>query len=447
MTQRRVLGLLTVVAALTIVLASSTARADLQSRETPLVKAIRRVRASVVNIHSQKMVAKSNPAFPDTGPAQSRLSGMGTGVIIDERGYFITNYHVVENVTQIRATLVDGATYAARVIARHPETDLALLKFDPLTPVPVMPIGTSDDLMYGETVIAIGNAFGYEHTITRGIISELHRNVRLSEKQSYRDLIQTDASINPGNSGGPLINADGEMIGVNVAIRAGAQGIGFAIPARQVTEILAEMLNIRQRNGIWHGIQAVNAEYNDARPGTIIVRSVESSSPAEKAGLRANDRITAVDGRAVEFTFQIELALADKRGGQAAKFTVLRDGIEQNLTLELAAAPLDWGTPDNVVWRELGLRVADDAGTDVRVVSSQLRGGLRVTEVSPDGVAGRAGFTPGDILVGLHHWEILSVDNVVYVLNRHRDEGNELLRFLLIRGGQIHKGWLNLETP
>lgn len=443
MTQRRVLGLLVLVAAAIVPL---TANADLQSRETPLVRAIRRVRPSVVNIHSQKLVTQTGNTFPNAGPAQSRLSGMGTGVIIDERGYFLTNYHVVENVTQIRATLVDGATYAARVIARDPETDLALLKIDPLTPLPVMPFGSSDDLMYGETVIAIGNAFGYEHTITRGIISELHRNVRLSEKQSYRDLIQTDASINPGNSGGPLINVDGEMIGVNVAIRAGAQGIGFAIPVRNVTEVLAKMLSIRERNGTWHGIQAVNTEVNDPQPG-VVVRTVESSSPAEKAGIRPDDRVIAVDGKPIEFAFQLELALTDKRGGESTQFTVVRGGREQELPLVVAAAPLDWGTPENVVWRELGIRLANDVGADVRVVSAQLRGGLRVTEVEPDSAAGRAGFTPGDILVGLHHWEILSVDNVVYVLNRNRDEGSETLRFLLIRSGQIHKGWLNLDKP
>lgn len=444
---RRVIAPLALIALLSLSILTPAAWADLTNRETPLVRAIRKVRPAVVNIHSQKTVSQPNPAFPNAGPAQSRLSGMGTGVIIDERGYFITNYHVVENVTQIRGTLVDGATYSARVIARDPETDLALLKIDPLSPLPVMPIGTSEDLMHGETVIAIGNAFGYEHTITKGIISELHRNVRLSEKQSYRDLIQTDASINPGNSGGPLINADGDMIGINVAIRAGAQGIGFAIPAEMVKEVLAKMLSIRERNGTWHGMLCEQAQLNDRAPGKVIIRSVESSSPAEKAGIQANDRLLSIDGKNIDFIFQLELALLDKRAGQPATITVSRNGETKNLNLVVAAAPLDWGTPENVVWREMGVRIDDNTSFDVRVVSSQLRGGVRIAEVAPGSVADKAGFIPGDILVGLHHWEILSVDNIVYVLNRHRDDGEQLLRFLLIRDGQIHKGWLNIANP
>src|SRR5262249_29825556 len=153
-----------------------------------------------------------------------------TGILIDPRGYIVTNQHVVDEVSLIRVRLNDGTTHSARVVAREFEADLALLKVDVGRSLPIMPLGTANDLMVGETVIAIGNAYGYEHTVSVGVVSAIKRDVTLNKEVSYKSLIQTDASINPGNSGGPLLNVNGELVGVNVAIRAGAQGIGFAIP-------------------------------------------------------------------------------------------------------------------------------------------------------------------------------------------------------------------------
>jgi serine protease Do len=152
---------------------------------------------------------------------------MGTGVVVDARGYVVTNYHVVEGVRRIEVTLASGKTTSASLVSHDPRTDLAVIKVEHDSPLPVITIGTSSDLMIGETVLALGNAYGYEHTVTRGIVSALHRDVEVSRTQRYDDLIQTDASINPGNSGGPLLNINGEMIGINVAVRAGAQGIGL----------------------------------------------------------------------------------------------------------------------------------------------------------------------------------------------------------------------------
>ncbi len=190
-------------------------------RETPIVKAIQRVRASVVNIRGEKTVVI--PASQAAGAeASHRVNGMGTGVVIDARGYIMTNYHVVDGVRDILVTLADGQRHLAKLVARDTETDLAIIKIDAPKPLPTIPLGTSSDLMPGETAIAVGNAYGYEHTVTRGIISALHRAVQVSDAQYYDDLIQTDASINPGNSGGPLLNIDGDMVGINVAVRAGA---------------------------------------------------------------------------------------------------------------------------------------------------------------------------------------------------------------------------------
>jgi len=218
-------------------LAVSASYASASNRESPTVKAIRRVESAVANIHSEKRADEHGSLFSvDRG---QKVNGMGTGIIIDERGYIVTNHHVVDGVDTLRVTIRDGSSYMAQVVSEDRKHDLALIKINASRPLPVMPLGTSSDLMLGETVIAVGNAYGYEHTMTVGIISALSRDVEVNEKQSYRNLIQTDASINPGNSGGPLINMDGEVIGINVAIRAGAQRIGFAIPIDDARTIIA----------------------------------------------------------------------------------------------------------------------------------------------------------------------------------------------------------------
>ncbi|MBU6176046.1 MAG: trypsin-like peptidase domain-containing protein, partial [Planctomycetes bacterium] len=195
-------------------------------RSTPIVQAIKKAEPAVVNIQGNKIVTNTTNGVP----TRQEVNGMGTGVIIDRRGLIITNYHVVDAVEKIEVTLADGSTFIARLINYDPETDLAMIKINADRDLPVIQVGRSDDLLRGETVIAIGNPFGYQNTVTVGVISALHRNIPVNGSQEYTDLIQTNADINPGNSGGPLLNIDGEVIGINVAVRVGAQGIGFAIP-------------------------------------------------------------------------------------------------------------------------------------------------------------------------------------------------------------------------
>ena len=190
---------------------SSFAQAASEARMSPIVRAIERVKNSAVNIHSEKTTFGDSLFANGKG---RKVNGMGTGVIVDERGYIITNHHVVNGVDSLRCTLYDGSTYMAEVVSFDSKKDLAIIKISASRPLPVMPMGTSSDLMLGETVLALGNAYGYEHSVTAGIISALSRDVEVNETQSYENLIQTDASINPGNSGGPLINMDGEVIGI-----------------------------------------------------------------------------------------------------------------------------------------------------------------------------------------------------------------------------------------
>ena len=247
-------------------------------------------------------------------------------MIIDGRGYILTNHHVVDKVQGIEVHLADGTSYPARVLQYDPVMDLAMLKVEPDRPLPAIAIGTSSDLMVGEPVITIGNAFGYENTVSVGIISALNRNVTLSDEQVYRNLIQTDACINPGNSGGPLINIDGELIGINVAVRAGAQGIGFALPIDDVKRVAAEMLSTRRLASTWHGLVVERGRAAATQP-SVVLAEVQPASPAEAAGFKAGDEV--VQRRrpgGARTPLDIERGLLDVPPGQPTKVLIRRGG-------------------------------------------------------------------------------------------------------------------------
>jgi serine protease Do len=429
-----------------------TAARDWNPRHTPVVDAVKRVRAAVVNIHSERtvQVPASDELF-STLPSQNRVNGMGTGIVIDPRGYIVTNQHVVEDVNLIRVRLSDGTTVSAKVVARDNESDLALLKIDVNRPLATMPLGTASDLMVGETVIAVGNAYGYEHTVTVGVVSALKRDVTLNKEISYKSLIQTDASINPGNSGGPLVNVHGELIGVNVAIRAGAQGIGFAIPVDAMIRVASDMLSIRKRNGTWHGIvgrdrvetgDETGHEENAALRRLLVVDRIEANSPANKAGLQRGDVIVRVGDQPVESTLGLERALLEVHAGEPAPVVVQRQGKEKRLELVVEAADHTTPSANDLAWRKLGMHLQAVSSEVVSRTNQQLHGGLAVIEVRPDGVAGKAGIQKGDILVGLHQWEMLQLDNLSFVLTHPDLASFNPIRFYIIRAGQVHRGWL-----
>mgnify|MGYP001215824152 FL=1 len=404
-------------------------------RRTAIVRAIESCRDSVVNIHGEKYVSDSSDESEDR-----RVNGMGTGVVIDARGYAVTNFHVVDGVHEIEVTLASGRTVAARLISHDRRTDLAVIKIDTVEPLPVIQLGTSDDLLIGETVLALGNAFGYEHTVTRGIISALHRDVDVSPTQRYEDLIQTDASINPGNSGGPLLNINGEMIGINVAVRAGAQGIGFAIPVDSVLRIVTGLLSIERIDHTWHGLVCKTC-------GTgALIESVHSQSPAETIGMRAGDIILRVGDRSVTSQLDIERAFLGRKAGEIVAVTVTREGGEENLSLALAKARKQKASASERSWEQLGLRLASAVPFTVQQLQPRYRGGLLVQEVRFGSPASDKGIRPGDILVGLHIWETVKPDNVSYILDQIESDELETVKFYILRGRDTLFGHLTSDT-
>ena len=432
-------------------LIATSAWGGMPGRRTPVVEAVRKVQPSVVNITSEKRAA-SNSRWPYSAEENQRprVSGMGSGVIIDGRGYILTNQHVVDKVQGIEVHLSDGTSYPARLVQQDDKIDLAMLKIDAGRALPAVAIGTSADLMVGENVITIGNAYGYENTVSVGIISALGRNVTLADDQVYTNLIQTDACINPGNSGGPLINIDGELIGLNVAVRAGAQGIGFALAIDDVKRVAAEMISTRRLAATWHGVVAGEARHGEGR--SVVVSDIQPGSPAELAGVKPGDHVVRVGDLAVTTPLDIERALLDVRAGQKAELVVRRSGQEQTLPLEMQAVPRVAPDAADRIWRSLGVQVQSVTRDYVTGVSPSFRGGLYVRAVAPGSPA--AGATnpiqQGDILVGMkvgsRDWETIRPDNVLYILKQPEVTRSQSVQYYLVRRNEFVQGQLNLTT-
>ncbi len=437
-----------------ITLLTATSGFASELRNTPSVKAIQRALPCVVNIHSEKNADDNDGLLSGK---DRKINGMGTGVIIDERGYIVTNHHVVAGVESLRTTLADGSNYTARVISYDKKHDLAIIKIDASKPLSVLPLGTSSDLMLGETVFAIGNAFGYENTVTSGMVSALKRDVEVNEKQGYKNLIQTDASINPGNSGGPLINVDGDVIGINVAIRAGAQRIGFAIPIDDARRVIADLLSTEKLAQSYHG-----AVLTDVKKGALRhlrIDGAKSSSPAELAGLKAGDIVTRVGSIEVTDAADFERACLGRRSGDKVEVTVRRGDKTESSTMSLAALankrPSIEAVPqvvrgqsqgtdagDDKVWRALGVRVATITENDKRQLSGSYHGGMKVTEVRTQSTAAQNGIRVGDILVGLHVWETVNADNINFVIDHPQLSTFSPLKFYILRGSETLFGHL-----
>jgi S1-C subfamily serine protease len=319
-------------------------------RRSRVVEAVERASPAVVNISAEQTVVERPTPFPDpffeeffrdffdTRPRRSTRSSLGSGVIVRADGTILTNDHVLLRGGRIHATLVDGRELEATLVGRDPESDVAVLRIETGKPLPFIALGTSDDLMIGETVIAIGNPFGLSHTVTTGVVSAVKRSLRTGGR-TYTDFIQTDASINPGNSGGPLLNIRGELIGVNVAIRAGAQGIGFAIPVDRARRVLDDLTSGRKAaqpapsDVAWSllGIQVRAAR------GGLVVSRVRPDSPAARVGVEQGDVVLGVDGEAVESLEALGTRLDAARGEGGVVLSIARGGRRYDVQVPLGA--------------------------------------------------------------------------------------------------------------
>ncbi|MCH8204853.1 MAG: trypsin-like peptidase domain-containing protein, partial [Candidatus Hydrogenedentes bacterium] len=389
-------GLAMTLLALSVTLQSHAQRDTIEdSRRTAIVQSVERVAPAVVTVHVldiqyERVVDPFIDDFfrsfsffrPPTRIRERPVRAIGSGFVINREGYIITNYHVVQGVSQIQVTMADRKTVTARLVAHDPKTDLAIIKISAEHKLPVISIGTSSDLMPGEPVVAVGNAYGYEHTVTRGIISALHRTVPINDEQKYHDLIQTDASINPGNSGGPLMNIDGEMIALNVAVRIGAQGIGFAIPIDETMQAAAKLLSTQRLEGFSHGV--IGETLTSQKPSKFVVRSVIKDSAAEKSGLQSGDIISKVGETVVERSLDFERALLGHPSGEEIKIQVQRSGEPISISFVINRNSASSTVTNDRVWRELGLKLAPITPQAFRSYHSRYRGGLKVTAVRPD---------------------------------------------------------------
>ena len=396
-------------------------------RVTPLVLAVKECSKSVVNLRGRKTVP-TDLAEDAEGQKLKQVNGMGTGVVIDSRGYVLTNYHVVQGVKEIEVTTYDNLKTTAVLLAHDPKTDLAILKINLSKPLPKIKIGTSSDLMLAESVTAVGNAYGYEHTVTVGIISQLNRTVQVNDNQIYRNLIQTDAAINPGNSGGPLLNLNGEMIGINVAVRIGAQGIAFAIPVNDAMDVAAELMSRLVPSEVHHGL-GTRTVFVENQP-QLIIQSVAALSPAAKAGLVVGNRIVAVNGENVDHELDFQASLIDAHVSQSLNLTVLQG--DQSVDVSLALVVRSRSNSD-LAWDALGLDLIQVTEAEMSNKHRDYKLGLRVARVRPASPAAQEGIIPGDIIVAMHGYKTESIDNLAYVLQRTEVSSRESFMFYILR--------------
>ncbi|MFH1655916.1 MAG: Do family serine endopeptidase [Candidatus Omnitrophota bacterium] len=364
------------------------------------------------------------------GEMPHKQMGLGSGVIIDESGYILTNEHVIEGADKITVTLPDGREFKGELKGTDPRSDLAIIEISARN-LPAVKLGDSDEVNIGQWVLAIGNPFAImmpnpEPTVTSGVISALHRSLpRTSMRdRDYTDLIQTDAAINPGNSGGPLVNLKGEVVGINVAIfstTGGYQGVGFAIPSNVAKRVMSSLIEGKKVLYGWLGVSVQEvtedlAEYFklDKKEG-VIVGSVFEDSPAEKSGIKSGDIIISFAGKSVTDVRTLLKLVGTTEVGKKVKVAVLRDGKMKTLDIEIGARPEDLSkisssaAEEEKGWRGLSVSsITPEIANRFRLDNDK---GVIVIEVEPNTPADEAGFAPGDIITEIDRKEIKNIQD------------------------------------
>ncbi len=396
------------------------------ARRTLIVTVAHDVGPAVVNIQTESTIRRRevDPFDPFTffgGRDRSYTAqSLGSGFVWSGEGIIVTNNHVVEGASRITVNFSDGTQLAAKLIGVDPDSDVAVLRVDAKNLL-TAPIGTSSDLQIGESVVAVGNPFGLSGTVTTGVVSALGRSVPSKEAgRTFTDFIQTDASINPGNSGGPLLNIEGRVIGINTLIYANAQGIGFAIPVDRAKKVIQDILRYGQVHSAWIGAVTATITPEEAKRnglgasrGALIARVI-SGSPAQKAGLKAGDIITAVEGKPVDSRESFSTLTSTVAAGQPLPLSVSRDGGTKPISVVPSEAPSDLGLR---ILREIaGLRVIDENRS---VVIDEVARGSRSENI---------GLRQGDVIVGVNGTEIASVKDLNQALTQSAERSSIVLQ-------------------
>jgi serine protease Do len=418
---------------------------------TTFAPVVQKVMPSIVNVFSLKNVRNDRnlePFFDDpffrrffgddfggrpTIPRERQERSLGSGVIVSADGYILTNNHVVDDATDVKVSLSDKREFSAKIVGKDSKTDLAVLKID-TSGLPVATLGDSTKVQVGDIVLAIGNPFSVGQTVTMGVVSATGRGGLGIEE--YEDFIQTDAAINPGNSGGALINADGQLIGINTAILSrsgGNQGIGFAIPVNLARNVMDQIIQGGKVTRAFLGvmIQPVTPDIAKAfklsKTEGALVSDVAENSPAERAGLKAGDVVTKVDGHGIADSRALQLLIGQMKPGRNVHLSVIRDGTERDYSVRLAEQPAGRNEPDEetngtstdrvldgVVLETLTLQMARDLD-----ISASTKGVL-VRRVDPTSAAAQAGLEPGDVILEVNRHPVMAVEE----LNRYIKESS-----------------------
>ena len=367
---------------------------------------------------------------------EMKRTSLGSGVIVTADGYILTNNHVVQDADEIHVTLSTFEEYEATIIGRDPKSDVALIKINPKADLPFTAFGNSDKLRVGEWVIAIGNPFGLQQTVTAGIVSAKGRSIN---NESYGNFIQTDASINPGNSGGPLFNLKGEMVGLNTAIfsRTGGNiGIGFAIPINMAKNVFAQLKEHGKVTRGWLGvmIQQVTHElaenFNLDRPIGALVGQVVPDSPAEKAGLKAGDVIISYNGKEISQMSMLPAMVASTNVGEKAKLVLIREGKKQDITVEIGRmddeaailAGVETGTS-----KKLGMTIQELTPKLAESLGIKEAHGVIVTDVDSDSASEEAGILRGDIILEINRGKIENIAQYKKALQAAQNKNSILM--------------------
>ncbi len=418
---------------LVALLATSSVHADMARRRNEVVEVVQKVSPAVVFIGTEQEVdnrfrgrrGQFMEDFFGTRGERRKVQGLGSGAIIDPNGIIVTNEHVIRGASAIHIILADGRTFDAEVIGSDAANDLAVLKVNAKGPLPAAKLGTSSDLMIGETVVAIGSPLGLAKTVTAGVVSATGRSFRAEDGRVYNDFVQTDAAINPGNSGGPLLNVDGEIIGINSAIIASAQGIGFAIPADKVRRIVDELTRFGKVRPAWVGLETANlpprlaAQMGWDRTYGALVTDVEPGSPAEQAGIRRGDVVAEMGGSRINDAEDFETRARGYPAKASFPVVVFREGELRNLQVTPVEFPLR--LVEALTWDRLGLRMKEG------------RGAMAIAAVRPGTVAADIGLEPGDVILRVNNQPVETTDAFREALiGARRDRGV----LLLVRRGR-----------